>query len=130
MWFFFSDFRLVKMSIILLHKKWSFLLRISLVNVTKSGGNCGFGHIYWKNPKGKTSFLVQCTRLIGRKLLTLNKMMCTIDKIHLFCQEWWFIFLLHVRFNKKNGIGHWIKAETAVHHLFILDAVECWNGKK
>ena len=40
-----------------LHKKWSFLLRISSVNVTKSLGilvkllgNCGFGHIYWKNP--------------------------------------------------------------------------------
>ena len=29
-----------------LHKKWSFLLRISSVNVTKSAGNCGFGHIY------------------------------------------------------------------------------------
>ena len=29
-----------------LHKKLSFPLRISLVNVTKSAGNCGFGHIY------------------------------------------------------------------------------------
>ena len=27
-------------------KKWSFLLRVSLVNVTKSAGNCGFGQIY------------------------------------------------------------------------------------
>ena len=33
-----------------LHKKWSFPLRISLVNVTKSEKNCKFGHIYWKNP--------------------------------------------------------------------------------
>ena len=33
-----------------LHKKWSFPLRISLVNVIKSTGNCGFGHIHWKNP--------------------------------------------------------------------------------
>ena len=32
------------------HKKWSFPFRISLANVTKSAGNCGFGHIYWKNP--------------------------------------------------------------------------------
>ena len=23
---------------------------ISLVNVIKSEGNCGFGHIYWRNP--------------------------------------------------------------------------------
>ena len=29
-----------------LHKKISFPLRISSVNVTKSAGNCGFGHIY------------------------------------------------------------------------------------
>ena len=33
-----------------LHKKWSFSLRISSVNVTKSTVNCGFGHIYWGNP--------------------------------------------------------------------------------
>ena len=33
-----------------LHKKGSFPIRISLVNVTKSAGNCGFGHIYWGNP--------------------------------------------------------------------------------
>ena len=32
-----------------LHKKWSFPLRISPVNVTKSVGNCGFGHIHWRN---------------------------------------------------------------------------------
>ena len=29
-----------------LYKKWSFPLSISSVNVTKSAGNCGFGHIY------------------------------------------------------------------------------------
>ena len=39
-----------------LHKKWSLSLSISLVNVTKPTGNCGFGHIYWK--KWKTSFFV------------------------------------------------------------------------
>ena len=33
-----------------LHKKWSFPLGISSVNVTKSAGNCGFGHTYWRNP--------------------------------------------------------------------------------
>ena len=33
-----------------LHKKWSFPLRISSVNVAISAGNCGFGHIYWRNP--------------------------------------------------------------------------------
>ena len=39
-----------------LHKEWSFPLRISSVNVTKSLRNCGFGHIYWRNPKRKNSF--------------------------------------------------------------------------
>ena len=34
----------------ILHKKWSFPLRISSVNVTKSAGNCGFGHISWRIP--------------------------------------------------------------------------------
>ena len=29
-----------------LHKKW----RIYSENVTKSKANCGFVHIYWKNP--------------------------------------------------------------------------------
>ena len=33
-----------------MHKKWNFLLKISSVNVTKSAGKCGFGHIYWRNP--------------------------------------------------------------------------------
>ena len=42
-----------------LHKKWNFPLRISSVNVTKSAGNCGFGHIYWRNLNRKTSFFVQ-----------------------------------------------------------------------
>ena len=45
---------------ITLHKKWSFPLRISPVNVIKSEGNCGFRHIYWRNPQRKTSFFVQC----------------------------------------------------------------------
>ena len=42
-----------------LHKKWSFPLRISSVNVTKSAASCGFGHIYWRNPQCKSSFFVQ-----------------------------------------------------------------------
>ena len=32
-----------------LHKNWSFQLRISSVNVTKSVGNYGFGFVYWRN---------------------------------------------------------------------------------
>ena len=33
-----------------LHKKLSFPLRISSVNVTKFAGNRGFGNIYWRYP--------------------------------------------------------------------------------
>ena len=33
-----------------LHKRWSFPLYISSVNVTKPARNCGFGDIYWRNP--------------------------------------------------------------------------------
>ena len=43
-----------------LRKKWSFPLRVSSVNVTKSAVSCGFGHIYWKNPWWKLLFFVLC----------------------------------------------------------------------
>ena len=33
-----------------LHKKWSFPLRVSSVNVTKSAVSCLLGHTHWKNP--------------------------------------------------------------------------------
>ena len=49
-------------------KKWSFPLRISSVNVTKSWGNCGFGHIYLRNPSWNTSFFVQCLLLLNMLL--------------------------------------------------------------
>ena len=40
-------------------KKWSFPVRISSVNVTKYAVSYGFGHIYWRNAKWKTSSFVQ-----------------------------------------------------------------------
>ena len=46
-------------------QKWSFPLRISSVNVNKSV-SCGFGHIYWRNPTLKTSFL--CSGIYSLKL--------------------------------------------------------------
>ena len=39
------------------YTKWSFLLRISSVIVTKYTISCGFGHIYWKILNGKHHFL-------------------------------------------------------------------------
>ena len=42
-----------------IHKKWRFPLKISLVNVNKSSGNCRFVHNYWRNSKRKTSLFMQ-----------------------------------------------------------------------
>ena len=43
-----------------LHKKWSFPLRISSINVTESAVSCEFSHIYWRNPEQKTSIFLSC----------------------------------------------------------------------
>ena len=64
-----------------LHKKWSFPLRISSVNVTKSVGNCGFGHIYWRNPWWETSFFAQLFLPI-RELLR-----CTLMCNYEYCND-------------------------------------------
>ena len=53
---YFAKINLSNLNKLTLYKKWSFPLRISSVNLTKSAGNCGFGHIYWKNPERKTFF--------------------------------------------------------------------------
>ena len=47
-----------------LHKKWSFPLRVSSVNVTKSAVSCEFGHVYWKILNGKLHFLCSDKRKI------------------------------------------------------------------
>ena len=39
-------------------------LRIFSVNVTKSAGNCEFGHIYWRNPWSKTCFSCSVSHLV------------------------------------------------------------------
>ena len=54
-----SSSKFITLLLVSLHKKWSFPLRISSVNVTKSAVFYGFGHIYWWNPKWKISYFVQ-----------------------------------------------------------------------
>ena len=49
-----------------LHKKWNFPLRISSINMTKSAENCGFGHIYWRNPYWKLHFLCSASCWISK----------------------------------------------------------------
>ena len=72
-----------------LHKKWSFPLRISSVNKTKSAVSYGFGHIYSRNPSWKTLFFMQ------RKLhYKTNRLSWNFPKINL-CHIWVKVF--------KNG---------------------------
>ena len=54
-----------------LHKKRSFSLRISPVNVTQSAGHCEFGHIYRRILNGKLHFL--CSVLFVAFLLVRQK---------------------------------------------------------
>ena len=63
-----------------LHKRWSFLLRISSVKMTKSAENLGFGHIYWRNPSWKVSFFVQWLP-VGWKTLHTCASLYTIQKL-------------------------------------------------
>ena len=53
-------------------KKWGLPLRISSVNVTKSAGNCGFGHIYWRNLNGKLHFLCSVVYISFLSSLVIN----------------------------------------------------------
>ena len=50
-----------RMNQLSLHKRWSFLLSASSINVTKSVGNYWFGQIYWRNPEWKVLFFVKCS---------------------------------------------------------------------
>ena len=51
----------------ILHKKWSFPIRISLVNATKFSGNCRFGHIHFKKSLMENFiFLVQWYFLVSK----------------------------------------------------------------
>ena len=75
-------------------KKWSFPLRISLVNMTKSAENCGFGHIFKRNPYWKTSFFVQCDNW------------SFLAKLSAFRQSRWYSYLIMpgVRKIVKHGL--------------------------
>ena len=61
--------------------KWSFLLRVSSVNVTKSAGN-------WRNPYWKTSFFVQWT-LLSKKRIKQFGFLFEICNKSIFVENWW-----------------------------------------
>ena len=57
-------------------KKGSFPLRISSVNVTKSVGTRGFGHIYWKFLNGKLHFLCSSKYVMG---IVVTQIRCALS---------------------------------------------------
>ena len=67
-------------------QKWSFPLKISSVNVTKSAGNCWFGHFNEDVLNGKLHFLSSacCDNVLSSSLLneSLQKF-CIFDRIQL-----------------------------------------------
>ena len=102
-----------------LYKKWSFPLRISSVNVTKSAGNWGFGHIYWRNIYLKTSFSVQCQKAntiilckqseFTAKTKPTGKKLYTVQLVIDLWVKWWFpLFLFLYYFDWIYFIVQWI----------------------
>ena len=100
-----------------LHKKWSFPLRISSVNVTKSAGDCGFGHIYWRIHWWKTSFFVQWYRVIAswyelyyyHYYTQLNSLITSLLQ---FCFFYCHFCSPESLFNEVAGLWNFIKKET------------------
>ena len=77
-----------------LHKKLSFPLWISSINVTKSAVSCGFGHIYW-NPQWKTSFFVhwKISSTCAHQMLCLEysdlQERKNISKLYMIARGYW-----------------------------------------
>ena len=101
----------ILMNISALHKKCSFPLRISPVNVTKSAGNCGFGHIYWRNFLWKTSFFLS----LARNMLKIMKHLNTVNTLDKDKGQW-----LTSNFNKYT------KSNTTTYNFHTK---ECENLK-
>ena len=96
------------------HKKWSFPLRISSVNVTKSAGICGFGNIYWSNPYWKTSFLVHTRRLFTTGLISLYSFLekIELEKNRFFLRSSNFVKILcHMIHNNERKYAMFIMRE-------------------
>ena len=116
-----------------LHKKWSFPLRISSVNATKSAVCCGFGRIYWRNPQWKTSFFVQwrmfydCvitflkshSLLWTNKILIWKKMFLWVFNLPVACQRLFaFSWNMYIR-NCKYSEAHLRSYQTSMAKLRI-----------
>ena len=115
-------------------KKWNFPLTISSVNVIRSGGNCGFGHIYWINPSWKASLFSQCQGLIKLRLL-LNMLLIEVilesivNMNQITTKKAWFKyfcrFLLTYAFNGKDIYVRFLSIiwvlQFLSHFVFLLE---------
>ena len=94
-------------------QRWSFPLRISSANLTKSASvvSCGFGHICWRNPWWKTSFFV-CS--------VYYRFCCYFSKIRSF-SIFGHVFAFLFRFYRPSFPRRSLKVFRfrSVHNLFI-----------
>ena len=99
-----------------LHKKRSLPLNISSVNVTKSVGNCGFGHIYYRNPEWKTSFSVECILQKTFLKISQNSEKNTCARIS---------FISDISFKSTESLFPILHISRFVFHKFGIFAIVC-----
>ena len=97
-----------------LHKKGCFPLQMSSVNVTKSAGNCKFGHIYWRNPEWKIIL-----ELMKTSLYTNRRYLCYFQR---------FLTLFYTKNTAKSAVTTnliWL-------HHFTYNGTPSWTfeGRK
>ena len=86
------------------NKKWSFSLMISSLNVTKSGRNCGFGHIEEILLNGNLHFLCSASDPIMVSSWVQNSVCMRkrqTERFNLCCST--------TEEPKSSPTGHWIK---------------------
>ena len=84
--------KMVQVLQIALHKKWSFLLRISSVNATKSAVSCGFGHIYWRNPYRKYKSIYDESIIYLSQISSLRSNSKTFFVRYIWLLHLWLVF--------------------------------------
>ena len=82
-------------------QKMKYSMKDFLVNVIKSSGNYGFGHIYWRNHWKKSSFFVQWYKKKPYFLFSLFGEITWWNGDHVWTEGIWFGRILHDQ-NKYN----------------------------
>ena len=94
---------------ITLHRKWSFLFRISSLNLSKSAVSCGFGHICWRNPYWKSSFFVLRLSAISSKYDFCIRNISNDIYLNSISLKVTQALLIKNSFNKRAEHGSWSK---------------------